>query len=289
MHEDICLQGLPGRRYQGVEYIRFDRLLMCDWDMPHPSHPCTPKGSCVTIPHQQYVVGILNRDVCRHKDHVWQLYRTPAGCRAFLVSQHRAMAHGALALMENLSCDPIYRQLAAKQDAWWCRVSPKVGRRDDYVARYWMTVRGVRGREDDDALRQLDIHDRLCDRLFEQRHLVLMRCRLCRLEEDVLGDGYVCLRRDMGCGLCHGKGHTYVDVGAASGDFLRALKANRTEPADMVEWSDLLLDTGVPEQVAENVRRLDPWDVSLVEIGHGTPRPIRGQFTDWSTAPSQPV
>ena len=127
---------------QKVEYIAFPRLLMGDWDVPDDFH--FHEGS-VTVPSREYVLGILHRDVRERPDHAWRAYETPGGVRAFLTSHFEEFSadrhHG---MMADLSIDPLYREITAEQRAWWCRVSPKVGRPGDYVARSWTTVRGGR-------------------------------------------------------------------------------------------------------------------------------------------------
>ncbi len=247
---------------QRVEYVAFPRLLMGDWDCPDDYH--FHEGS-VTVPDRPYVLGILRRDVRERPGHVWQVYETPGGVRAFLTSHFEGFSAGHHPrLMADLSIDPVYREITAQQGAWWCRVSPKVGRPGDYVARPWATVRGADGVESLDALLALREHDRLCRRAFPFYHRVEVSCPSCRTPEGSYFRGP--------CDFCNRTGRRVLAVGPEELPFVLAIEADPLDDEPRLIYADWLIDRG-RDQDAEAVRQLPSHAVRVVRPRHPEPEP----------------
>jgi uncharacterized protein (TIGR02996 family) len=258
----------------GVEYLCFEKLLMGDWDMPHAAHP----EGCATVPNPEYALGILRRDVWERPDHVWRVYRTPAGVRAFLTSSLQVyQTRYAGRLMQDLWVDPYYRQATHKQGEWWCRVSPKPGRQGDFTAAYWQTVRGSRGKELPAAREMLQVHDELCRRVLPFRHVVRVTCHLC--PENEYG------RKLRACGYCGGKGHRYVYLPQSEIQFFRAIEADRQDDAPRLIFSDRLTELGEDDAAVEMVRAAVSWSLHEVTVRTPRPRPVTGPFRDWDLDP----
>jgi uncharacterized protein (TIGR02996 family) len=249
---------------QKVEYVAFPRLLMGDWDCPDTFH--FHEGS-VTVPSRDYVLGILRRDVRDEPDHVWRVYETPGGVRAFLTSDYRPFDRHHRGLMLNLSIDPLYREITTQQAAWWCRVSPKVGRPGDYVARPWTTIRGGEGIESLDALLAVREHDRLCRRDFPFYHRVELSCPTCRTP----GGSY--LRGP--CDFCHRTGRKVLAVGPEELPFILAIEAAPLDEAPRLIYSDWLIEQG-RDQDADAVRQLPSNAISVFRPRN--PEPVELPF-----------
>jgi uncharacterized protein (TIGR02996 family) len=191
------------------------------------------------------------------------VYETPGGVRAFLTSHFEEFGPDHRRLMDDLSIDPLYRDITQEQRAWWCRVSPKVGRQGDYVARPWTTVQGADGIESLDALLALREHDRLCGRTFPFYHRVELACPTCR----VLGSSYF----HGPCDFCHRTGRKVLAAGPEELPFLLAIEADPQDEAPRLIYSDWLTEQG-RDQDAQAVRRLPSYAIRIVrpEPPHAT-------------------
>jgi uncharacterized protein (TIGR02996 family) len=244
---------------QKVEYIGFNRLLMGDWDIPDDFH--FHDGS-VTVPNREYVLGILHRDVSQRPNHFWRVYQTPGGVRAFLTSDFQVFcAEVHSALMKDLSIDPVYRDIATAQRAWWCRVSPKIGRPGDYVAKPWTTVKGTDGIESLDALLAVKEHDRLCQRKFPFYHRVEVSCPTCRLRNSYFHGP---------CSFCNRTGRKVLAVGSEELPFLLAIEADQLDDAPRLVYSDWLIDQG-RDQDAEVMRQIPSSAIRIIRPSNTAP------------------
>ncbi len=146
-----------GGEDRGVRYITFRHVMMLDWDVPDVSHKA---GECVTIKEKGEALDILRAYCMEDKKIVFRVYETPGGVRAFVTS--KCFDGIEKQLMEALKCDPLYTQFCVQRREWSCRVSPKKGRENDYVARYWVTI--GEGQEDEGAVELVRYHDELITR-----------------------------------------------------------------------------------------------------------------------------
>ncbi len=146
-----------GGEDRGVKYITFAHVMMLDWDVPDEGH----KGSeCITIATKGEAISILEEFCKENKTMRFKVYETPGGVRAFLTSRCITEGMGTMKeTMDWLKCDPLYTRFCLQRREWACRVSPKVGRANDYVARYMMEV--GEGCEDKDAVELVAYHDSL--------------------------------------------------------------------------------------------------------------------------------
>jgi uncharacterized protein (TIGR02996 family) len=250
---------------QRVEYLAFPRLLMGDWDTPDDFHF---HESSVTVPSREYVLGILRRDVAERPDHAWRAYETPGGVRAFLTSEFEEFSPRHARLMADLFIDPLYRQITEEQRAWWCRVSPKVGRPGDFVARPWTTVRGADAVESLDALLALREHDRLCRRSFPFYHRVEVACPTCRVPGPEYFRGP--------CDFCNRTGRKVLAVGGDELPFLLAIEDRPDDDAPRLIYADWLIEQGrdrdaeavkaIPSHAIQIIRPRSPEPVSEADL-----------------------
>lgn len=145
-----------GGNQKGMKIISFRHVVMLDWDVPNEGHVME---GCVTIRRKEEAIVILQQYCMEDKKMLFRVYETPGGVRAFLVSRMSESVRLDEPLMRRLSCDPLYTRLCASRGEWACRVSPKVGRKGDYVARYWTTIGD--GKEDEGAMELVKYHDEL--------------------------------------------------------------------------------------------------------------------------------
>ena len=152
-------RNLYHRRDRGVKYVGFADVLMLDWDIPAEGHV---SQNCVTITCREEALAVLEAFCAKYPGKFrFRVYETPGGVRAFLLSGH-VPAHHAAGWQRVLRCDPLYTEMCYLRGACWCRVSPKVGRTGDYVARPWKNV-GT-GPVNPSVCRLVNWHDKLCSR-----------------------------------------------------------------------------------------------------------------------------
>lgn len=110
----------------------FDWLPVADWDWPDKIHD----SRCTTISTLEDVVRILNKYLESNENHV-RVYETPAGVHAFFLGEKQTPREFN---WEGLNADPIYQKICIQKNKFRIRVSPKLGRTGDFVARYVCTV-----------------------------------------------------------------------------------------------------------------------------------------------------
>ena len=158
--------------------------------------------------------------------------------------------------MSDLSIDPLYREITEQQKVWWCRVSPKIGRQGDFVARPWRTVGGNEGIESLDALLALREHDHLCQREFPFFHRVEVSCPTCRTS----GPDYF----RGPCDFCNRSGRKVLAVGSEELPFLLAIEADPLDDAPRLIYSDWLIDQD-RDQDAEAIRQLPSYAIRIIK------------------------
>ena len=122
---------------QGVKYMQLLNCVMLDWD-PAPVGE-EMDNHHYTISSTSEVEELLSKRVETNPDEFWVTYLTPSGgVHAFLMS-HKLTPVEASPLMLELLCDKLYVELSAQRNKFGVRISPKVGRKGDYVASYWKT------------------------------------------------------------------------------------------------------------------------------------------------------
>lgn len=141
--EPALPQGLTVKEEDGVTYALFDHMLMVDWDVDDGSHKRAKKQCLVDTAGEAYLR--LNDWLAKPENEAYrfEFYLTPGGARAFCTSHffHPADKE-AQRILKELGCDKLYAGLCAKKGVWACRVSPKVGRKGDYVARWVAKLAG---------------------------------------------------------------------------------------------------------------------------------------------------
>lgn len=146
-----------GGEDRGVRYITFAHVMMLDWDVPDEGHKTE---ECITIKDRGEALTILEEFCKENRAWKFKVYETPGGVRAFCTSMCIKEGIGTMKeTMDWLKCDPLYTRFCLQRREWACRVSPKVGRANDYVARYWKEV--GEGSEDRDAVELVAYHDSL--------------------------------------------------------------------------------------------------------------------------------
>lgn len=138
----------------GVNYLEFSHVMMLDWDVPDPIHP---EEAC-TIRDRNEAYHILKEFCLENPGWVFRVYETPGGVRAFLTSRCVESVAEVSDLMGWLRCDPLYVKFCERRRSFAVRVSAKLSRKGDYVARL-VGIVGV-GKEDPDALEVVRYHDR---------------------------------------------------------------------------------------------------------------------------------
>lgn len=128
--------SVEGGEDKGVKYIRFQHVMMLDWDIPDAVHP----EEAVSIQTREEVLTLLTEYCMEEKNTLFRVYRTPGGVRGFLISSVVEGPKAQKEVMERLKCDPLYVKFCVLRNTFACRVSPKIGRANDYVARPWTTI-----------------------------------------------------------------------------------------------------------------------------------------------------
>ena len=121
------------RRSKGVTYLSLYSLLMVDWD---PVKDGESADEHYTVCSKGEVLDILNEDIERNPSHLWKIYETPSGgIHAFLISHSLTPKEGS-PLLTALKGDGLYRKMCLRRGVWSVRVSPKKGRKGDFIARF---------------------------------------------------------------------------------------------------------------------------------------------------------
>lgn len=119
----------------GIDYAMFDHLLMIDWDVDDGSHVNARRQCLVDSAGEAWLR--LTKWCEKHPEYTFHFYLTPGGARAFCTSHYfHPKDEGAQQMLKSLRCDRLYREMSRRRGVWGCRISPKPGRPDDYVARY---------------------------------------------------------------------------------------------------------------------------------------------------------
>ena len=141
---------------------------MLDWDLPGPGHY---SAAAITISTRYEPVEML-QNLCNQSDAwLFRVYKTPGGVRAFCMSHTWDLAdpkEAAVArmLMEGLKCDPCYTHFTFRRlNGWNSRVSPKVVRKNDYVARHVLDM--GKGQATSKNVANVAIHDKLIPKFIE--------------------------------------------------------------------------------------------------------------------------
>ena len=124
------------RYTKGVKYLDMVGLMMCDWD-------CAQSPDSVdhhyTITSLDQVDSIINSLVRAKPDLLLIGYKTPSGgAHAFLVS-HIVKLERGVKLGYKLKCDQLYLKFCQQRGNFAVRVSPKLEREGDYIAKFWKT------------------------------------------------------------------------------------------------------------------------------------------------------
>jgi hypothetical protein len=128
------------REERGMTFLNHRSVLMVDWDLPSPDHP----EQCATIKTRQEAVERLEAWFRDNPVDSWDVYDTPGGVRAFLLSRWvPAGSEEMRRVHKALGGDPVYSQRCGERGYYGVRVSPKPGRKGDYVARRVRTVWGT--------------------------------------------------------------------------------------------------------------------------------------------------
>ena len=121
---------------KGVKFMKLNNLVMLNWD---PSPTGQQDGVHYTISSTDDVEEIMVDRMKEHTDEFWVTYLTPSGgVHAFLLS-HSMLPIEAAPMMEDMQCDKLYIKMNLKGNYFGVRISPKLGRKGDYVASYWKT------------------------------------------------------------------------------------------------------------------------------------------------------
>lgn len=125
-----------------------------DWDTPDPIHP----QNCVSFLSKEEGLDFIQRKV--HSLGVClKLYETPGGLRGISLNCISRREYEVLA--GKLKVDPIYLRLTCQRNKYCLRVTPKQGRKQDYIAR----PLGIRGSyvspPDTECLDFIALHDAL--------------------------------------------------------------------------------------------------------------------------------
>jgi len=170
--------------YKNVHYVTFKNIAMGDADWSEPSHKCS---ECITIETISDVVTILKPWLIQ-KGLTARLYLTMGGLRWFITSKRLTPKEAdQIGFFSELPVDPLYaslamainpwkkvrtsyidrfslgvvqsKQLEEFEEAWASRISPKVGRENDFVAFHIATFGEVA--EDREILEELyQFHDK---------------------------------------------------------------------------------------------------------------------------------
>lgn len=123
-----------GFRFErGMMMMDMYSMLMVDWD---PVEEGVETDHHYTVHCKQEVFDILAARVKACPDELWRVYETPSGgIHAFLLS-HSITTEEGYGIVTEMKGDLLYRDYCRRRGMWAVRVTPKVGRQGDYVARF---------------------------------------------------------------------------------------------------------------------------------------------------------
>jgi hypothetical protein len=121
----------------GITYKRFDKIAFLDWDWPNVSHR---NNDCVTIQNFGEVVDLLEPWLHKHPSFAIRLYETPGGVRGIFTSHFMTVNELVALGIEELNSDPMYIKLSLQRGVFGARISPKLNRTGDFIARYVCTL-----------------------------------------------------------------------------------------------------------------------------------------------------
>lgn len=123
---------------QIMRFMSTTNLMMIDWDLVLPGEEL---DSGHTIYKLEEAEKLIEQDVIKHPDHLWRCYETSSGgLHAFLVSHKVGPCEWARDLSLSLKGDERYVNCSMFLGVWNVRLSPKKGRRNDYVAKYYKDI-----------------------------------------------------------------------------------------------------------------------------------------------------
>lgn len=142
-----------------VHYFHYTDLLMIDWDVDDGSH-FDPERQCL-VDSIGDAWETLHNFCEKNPEYKFVMYQTPGGARAFCISHRiKALSDEAGYLMDELKCDKIYVDITQQRGNFACRLTPKIGREGDYVARFIGYLGN--GDADDSLLNRVSYHDTWC-------------------------------------------------------------------------------------------------------------------------------
>jgi len=121
----------------GVTYKRFDRIAFLDWDWPNVSHKA---NECVTIDTIDDVYRLLQPWLIAQPDQSIRIYETPGGIRGALTGKLQTVDQFVALGVDTLNADPMFIKLCIERKMFGARVSPKLNRSGDFIARYVCTL-----------------------------------------------------------------------------------------------------------------------------------------------------
>lgn len=124
----------------GVTYKRFDVIAALDWDWPNVAHKA---AECVTIDTIEDVYRLLAPWLLAHPDQAIRIYETPGGVRGVLTGKRQTVDEFLCLGVDALNADPLYLKLCNQRKVFGVRVSPKLNRTGDFIARYVCTLGGA--------------------------------------------------------------------------------------------------------------------------------------------------
>jgi hypothetical protein len=121
----------------GMTYKRFDRVAFLDWDWPNAARKTK---ECITVQDFGEVVDLIENWLIIHPEYTIRLYETPGGVRGVFVSHFMTVDELVNLNIEGLKSDPLYISLSLARKCFGARISPKLNRANDFIARYVCTL-----------------------------------------------------------------------------------------------------------------------------------------------------
>lgn len=104
-----------------------------DWDTPDGKH----QEGAITVASREEALGLLQAWVESNPDHLFKVYKTHGGVRAYCVSHPYTVDE---APWDGLKVDPLFIRQMKRIGYWRTRVSPKPNRGEKTVYKYWCDV-----------------------------------------------------------------------------------------------------------------------------------------------------
>lgn len=121
----------------GMTYKRYDKIAFLDWDWPNVSHK---NNDCVTIQNFGEVIDLLEPWLHKHPGFTIRLYETPGGVRGVFTSHKMTVTELVGLNINELKSDQMYIKLVLQRGVFGARISPKLNRTGDFIARYVCTL-----------------------------------------------------------------------------------------------------------------------------------------------------